>query len=419
MPSVKLSRTSFPFLVRSGERDPLQWNYGPLYNILLSTDVVRVSESGVSWCVTCDLHKNSFWSAAATRAGRLGSDLFGSQPAWYSAFSCAPVHDALCAVSIDARDERMLLFPSSLVRMPVDSGRLLIPSQLQGVLARASTCGGEDSNRQLTFDAVGYEVSLCDLVHNKFQFVLFPESSTVSWRQIDSSLFWTVCITLTILFFFTRLCEYMSMLIRGQARVFSRSTTLVMFLALMYSFVNSSHVDFSTEETLLNTLLQWYTLVYLCAALISSRPRSAYARVSQDSESPSHDSEPQSTHTMGALVALQLILTAHLQHSYDTPFLTMLVLFFGARSFLKFLNFVLKHSVSLAHELKLWKFCFLCLDTLVLAGVLELGVRSSARSTAAYASTAVALLVCSVFAGTFLQHVIQDTSRAVGSPKKI
>ena len=106
-------------------------------------------------------------------------------------------------------------------------------------------------------------------------------------------------------------------------------------------------------------------------------------------------------------------MTAHLQHSYDTPFLPMLVLLFGARSFLKFLNFVLTHSVSLAPGPKLWKFGFLCLDTVVLAGVLELGVRSSSRSTGAYAGTAVALLLCSVFAGTFLQHVMRAPARGI------
>lgn len=414
MPSVTLSRTSFPFLVSSGTRSPLQWNYGPLYNILLSSDVLRVSESGVSWCVTCELHKNAFWSAAAARAGEPWTSVFASSAAWYPAFACAPVLDALCAAPIDGRAESMLLFPSSAVRMPVDSAQLLIPPQLKDVLESASTCADKDSNRQLSFEAVPYEVSLCDLVHNKFQFVLFPETATVSWRRIESSLFWTVCLTLMVLFFFTRLCEHMSLLIRGKPRVFSRSTTLVMSAALVYSFVNSSHVDFATEEMLLNALLQWYTVVYLCAAVISSRssPR-GYAPLPLDGAADARQPEPKSTNAMGALVALQLILTAHLQHSYDTPFLTMLVLFFGARSFLKFLNFVLTHSVSLAPGPKLWKFGFLCLDTVVLAGVLELGVRSSSRSTGAYAGTAVALLLCSVFAGTFLQLVMRAPARGI------
>jgi hypothetical protein len=407
MPAVTLSRTSFPFLVSSGGRAPLQWNYGPLFNVLLSTESVRVSEAGVSWCDTCELHKSGFWAAAARRASAVGPDVFGSAAEWYPAFACEPVHDALCAAADGGRNASVRLFPSSAVRTPADREQLLLPAALRGVLARASSCAGKDSNRQLSFEAVGYEASLCDLVHNKLQFVFFPEAATVAWRRMDSSAFWTACVTLVVLFFFTRLCEYMSMLIRGQPRAFSRSTALVMWLALAYSFAHSSHVDFATEEKLLNALLQWYTLVYLGAEAVSRQP-AEYAPVpSRDGDSP-RQPEPQSTNTMGALVALQLIFTAHLQHSYDTPLLTILVLFFGARSFLKFLNFALRHSAALAPRQRLWKFFFLCLDTFVLLGVLELGVRSSARSASAYASTAVALLLCSVFAGTFLHCVMHE-----------
>jgi hypothetical protein len=416
MPSVTLSRTSFPFLVSSGARAPLQWNYGPLFNVLLTTESVRVSEAGVSWCDTCELHKSGFWSATARRASEVWGDVFGSAAEWYPAFACEPVHNALCA-SAGERNESVWLFPSSAVRTPVDRAQLLLPEALRGVLARASSCAGKDSNRQLSFEPMGYEASLCDLVHNKLQFVFFPETSTVAWRRMDSSLFWTVCVTLAVLFFFTRLCEYMSMLIRGRPRVFSRSTALVMWLALAYSFANSSHVDFATEEKLLNALLQWYTLVYLGAEALPRRaealPRGPpdYAPVaSRDGESPRHP-EPKSTNTMGALVALQLIFTAHLQHSYDTPLLTILVLFFGARSFLKFLNFVLRHSATLAPRERLWKFFFLSLDSFVLLGVLELGVRSSVRSTSAYASAAAGLLLCSAFAGTFLHCVMHDDAR--------
>ena len=110
----------------------------------------------------------------------------------------------------------------------------------------------------------------------------------------------------------------------------------------------------------------------------------------------------------GALIAVLLLLTAHLQNTYETPFLSVFVIIFGARSFLKFLNFALRHSATLPWGPRLWKFFFLCLDSLVLLCVLELGVRSSARSTSAYTSTAVGLLLCSAFAGTFLHCVMHN-----------
>jgi len=68
---------------------------------------------------------------------------------------------------------------------------------------------------------------------------------------------------------------------------------------------------------------------------------------------------------------VQLILTAHLQGSYDNPILGILVILFGMRSFL---NFML---------------------------VLELGVRSGARSGVEYASTASGMLLVILLGGGF------------------
>jgi hypothetical protein len=45
-----------------------------------------------------------------------------------------------------------------------------------------------------------------------------------------------------------------------------------------------------------------------------------------------------------------------------------------------------------------------------MVSVLELAVRSSARSTAAYISSAVSLLISSVFFGTFL-HIVINTNQ--------
>lgn len=182
----------------------------------------------------------------------------------------------------------------------------------------------------------------------------------------------------------------------------------VIFLTLVYTFANSVNIDFSVEEQLLNVLLQWYGVVYYCAAMWPCKSVDAPASYSScDSRLKDPVSNVQNTNVMGALIALQLILTAHLQRSYDTPFLTILVLFFGARSFLKFLNFVLKHSHHYSKKHRVWKFFFLCIDTFVFICVLELAVRSSARSKTDYAGSAVALLWSSALTGTFLHLLIE------------
>jgi hypothetical protein len=72
---------SLPFAVWLQHAAQLQWNYGLLYNVLLSTDAVRpISANGISWCVMCELDQ----------------DFMGAFKAqWSHPFPCVPARDAL------------------------------------------------------------------------------------------------------------------------------------------------------------------------------------------------------------------------------------------------------------------------------------------------------------------------------------
>jgi hypothetical protein len=142
----------------------------------------------------------------------------------------------------------------------------------------------------------------------------------------------------------------------------------------------------------------------------------AYARL-PDAENPTPapaepaPAEPapadSSVNTTGALIAVLLLLTAHLQNTYATPFLSIFVLIFGARSFLKFLNLTLKHSRR-PDSFALLKLAVLLVDTFAFAAVLELAVRTGARSKSEYASTAAGLLLLSALGGVFLFQVVES-----------
>jgi hypothetical protein len=115
--------------------------------------------------------------------------------------------------------------------------------------------------------------------------------------------------------------------------------------------------------------------------------------------------------TTGALIAILLLLTAHLHDTYETPFMSIFVIIFTARSFLKFLNVVLLHSRSAGHGLlglnALWKLPLLAADTAVLVCVLELGARTGARSAAEYPAAAAGLLLVGALGGVFLFTVVE------------
>jgi hypothetical protein len=268
----------------------------------------------------------------------------------------------------------------------------------------------------------GYQVSLCDLIDRKLDVVLDVNNSQIFWRLRNEQMWWSVLVTLSSLYFFTRVCEHLVLLVQGKRRRFSWVNTvatgimLVLHKMIPLPNVFSQHLV-TTEEQILDWILYSYSWLHIVVQLVTVcyfkevpypyiilRSSDAEKEV-EGPESTSHDIS-----TLGLLVCVQLILTAHLQGSYDNPFLSILVILFGTRSFLKFLNFNLKYSVEARSPDQSFvvysKLIFLFIDTFTLASMLELGVRIGARSGLEYASTASGLLLIIVLGGTFLHEVI-------------
>ena len=407
MPALTLSRTSFPFLTRSGWRAPLEWTHGPLFTALLGSSVLRVGERGVSWCATCDMPTPG-WGAAAERV------------------PCLPAPDALCAAQIPSLNASLVFFPSAHVRIPADMQAFARgyaapdPSTpLGGLWAAAQhACDGGPSNRELVFAQREYAVSLCDLVHGRLDFVLYPQLRELAWRRRDSedffdSLLWTALVTVVVLFLFTRVCQNISHIIRGEGRKSDWHTTLLLLAATACSFPAAARNDFAPEERVLTLVLQVYALCNVamllgqsgCAKLGHPQTKPSGYALLPDAENPAP--AERSVNTTGALIAVLLLLTAHLQNTYETPFLNIFVIIFGARSFLKFLNLTLRHSRRAA-LFACFKLAVLLADTFAFVAVLELAVRSAARSSSEYASTAAGLELLSALGGVFLYQVVES-----------
>jgi len=396
MPGLTLSRTSHPFLTRAGWRAPLQWNHGPLYNALLSSALVRVGERGVSWCATCDMPTDGFGFAGQR-------------------IPCLPAADALCAAPFPALNATLVLFPSARVRVPADLdgfARADAATALGGLwTAVQDSCLTAESNRALVFGSREYDVSLCDLLHGKLDFVWYPQLGELAFRHRDGadffgSLLWTVLVTVAVLFLFTRVCNNLTNIIRAVPRASDWHATAVVVLGTACSFPAAARNDFATEERVLTLVLQVYALVYVVLLLGDGGVQGCLApEYSLIGGPPDH-----SVNTTGALIAVLLLLTAHLQNTYETPFLSIFVIIFGARSFLKFLNLALRHSRKGA-RFAAWKLAVLLVDTIAFVAVLELAVRAAARSRSEYACSAAGLLLLSALAGVFLFQVVESRPR--------
>ena len=402
MPALSLSRTNFPLLSRAGATASLEWNHGPLYNALLSSSVLRVSERGVSWCNTCDMQQ-----APQTHA-----------------LLCLPASEALCAMHAELGNFSMRLFPTTTVNVPADVRMLSSPEDITALgslwSAAIDGCEGVHSRRTLLFGQHSYDVSLCDLVHGQLDFMLYPQDGQLVWSKRDTadffhSIFWTSLVIVAVLFLFTRVCENLSQIIRGNVRAFDWHSTAFTIVGAVCSVPAAAHNDFATEERVLATMLQAYALLYT-GLLIGQHCRSAAAKYHL--LPASEDMQPRvdnSVNTTGALIAVILLLTAHLCNTFDSPFLNIFVLIFGARSFLKFLNLVLVHS-SRQPSVACGKLAGLFFDTFAFACVLELGVRSSARSHAQFSSTAAGLVLISALAGVFLFCLVRRNANNTHRP---
>ena len=440
MPSLPLSHHSFPLLSSASTGMPLQWNHGPMYNVLLTSRYVRISELGIQWCVLCG--KTALHSSASDMQIL---QILSSTHGWSSSLPCTPCHDAFCSIS-KIGESAITLFPTSRVHVS------LAPNVF---VEAVHECHSQTANRNIATMDSGYQVSLCDIVDSKLDFVLDVDSATVYWRRDDKPLLWSLCVTLSSLFFFTRVCEHLALLVRGERRPFSEFTTvaiismLLLCRCLLATGVLSQHLV-THEELMLNLILEFYCYLYIIAEFtvtdtFTSACNRLWATCSRRQATQTRKNEiyaeipqaipqiPQAIPctlgtgkndgrhdigTLGSLLAVQLILTAHLQNTFENPFLGILTLLFGTRAFLKFMNFMLVHTTcerSTDNDRTIAsKLFFLSVDTVTLACVFELAVRTSARSEAEYASTATGMLIIIVLGGAFLHGVIRSWSSCRG-----
>jgi hypothetical protein len=420
---MSLELHSFPLLISATSRMPLTWNHGPMYNVLLTSRYVRISELGIQWCTLC--------RSPALDMSRLPllRDLTGMN-GWHSSLPCIPTRDAFCRTTHTA-DKAVTLFPTERVDVALE----------QNVFADAlHACHSQTANRNIATMNTDYQVSLCDIVDSKLDFVLDVTNGTVYWRQNHKPLWWSLCITVTSLFFFTRVCEHLALLVRGERRRFSPFTTAAIICVLLLcrvleaAGVLTQHLV-TQEELTLNLVLEVYCYVYIVAELVSSAKwyrlsnrlwnglwgTSAVPYTILPEEEGGHisacaeNSCAQDISVLGSLVAVQLILTAQLQNTFENPFLGILTLLFCTRTFLKFMNFALLHTKCERTRLSDWnvarKLFFLSVDTVTLACVFELAVRISARNDIEYASTATGMLVIIVLGGAFLHAVVVSWNR--------
>lgn len=401
MPFIPIRTDLFPY-VRSVTyaQAPLEWHFGPLYTVRLTSRLLRVSKFNLQWYNTKEhMPEMKHWNT----------------------MSCYETTDALCEVREDRT--RMRLFSTKAVDIPLDFAQLELPASFQHENQNL-TCNSATANRQLAFNDTQYEVSLCDLVDSSLEFAWDAQSHLIYWRQNRMSTGWLIFLTIVSLMLFTKVCEHTVDLTSGRQASFSHVTSTLPFCCMSWFAVEMIR-ERSFMLTLKEHNLQIILITYVCVK--TAWPVAMRAKHKWNAffakQKRAHELEPlvqQVTSTsaqhvaqkvtsnenvaVGVLIVTQLVLTANMQFTYDTPFLFILVFFFGARSFLKFVNLIHIHMLASAQHACIRTVLFAA-DLFVFVSILDTAVWISAASSHAYIMSASTLCFLSVLTGSLLSFI--------------
>ena len=412
MPFLSLREDSFPWLVSTNflpyQSNALDWNIGAMYCVQLTSSIIRINKRTIQWFILGQTSSTESWPYILNTQ---------NMPGWYN-LSCTPIAGALC----ETQDEsKMLLFPNSVVDLPLNLGDLNLPQEMTDALKNNTLCSSPNANRELKAGDKRYEISLCDLVDNNLEFVYKPYDRKIYWRQNNISTTWLVISTLLTLFFFTKVCEHMLLLLQQQKGNFTHSTSTIPLIISIY--LCTQHVTNQTfmlmyDEVVLHYILLTYVIVQasvqiLCRIIwkFKLHKKNRVHPLLEDI-SPEGSEQPASITSISSLLCIQLLLTAEMQNSYDNPFLNILTLVFGIRNFFKFMNLTQTHifDTPLSKWKIIFKFLHWFVDTCVLISIFVYGFTVSSDSYETYMTTCGAIMFMSFLTGTAL-HVHSSKAR--------
>jgi hypothetical protein len=296
-------------------------------------------------------------------------------------------------------------------------------------------CDAPTSNRMLSFTDNSYDISMCDLVDGNLELVLEPDANLLYIRQRGASLWLTVVLSFLSLYLFVKTCEHFIKLVHGHRPCFAHGSITLPFLVAVASLVKLAVTDsvlILQEEITLQIIICVYTVIHTgvhirqhlttmmtanagtATATAAGKAPGAHGEGCKDSTSEGGAAETHSDFfsekgaaAVGPLVATQTLLSIELNQTIDTPFLSIYVVLFGLRNFLKFLNLINLHCRrdALSKSAKLRKTAETLADTFVFTCLVGIGMQVAAESREQYASNVWVLYVISILTGTLMHRI--------------
>jgi hypothetical protein len=395
MPFVQLNGNAFPNLYYDNSK--IEWNSGAMYAVQFSAPVVKINRDRVQWYGYGTFHPSRLWRH----------------------MPCEPVRGALCSIVQESPPASVLVFPSGAVDVPLNVDQLVLPRDFLGFMQNTGRliCSQSTSNRMLSFSDNRYEISMCDLVDENFEFVLTPDTNLLYVRRRVVHLWVVLVLSALSLYLFIKTCEHFVELVHGRRPCFAHGSITLPFAVALFSLGKLALTDSTLilqEEITLQVVCGVYTLAHTGLHLWRHLRHAQEAGATDESFFSSRGAA-----AVGPLIAAQVLLSLELNQSIDTPFLSIYVCLFGLRNFLKFLNLLNLHFQQASDlQNKLFKTLEVFADTFVFACLIGIGVQIAVESREQYAADVVGLCVVSILAGTLLHQITLMHLAEPDTPRK-
>lgn len=352
MPFMTINTEAFPFLVFGDASAKMPWHHGTIYSLRLRSTYLRFTERGMQYSTSRSppLMRDSLWQHDA----------------------CMPCPDGLCAFG--APQGSMVWFPTTAVDIPDDFSIIPGNRYLDG-FGNASACSSAKTGRAVSMFDQRYEVSLCDLLDSSLDVVF--DRGTVYWRQ-DTTGTW-VYMTISVLSIYLVSCvsDNIVAMMHGRLQNNQRQQIYIVYCTLvLIAYLLFGQATYGLLLTVEDRDLTAHLFVYVVAQTAAQHT---------DANDDMHGSR------ISLLTACIALLTLRVHYSFDNPYMLVLCVLFGVRSYYKFVCVLVKPHGSPGSVL------LMLADFFVFCSMLDNGLMANSVDIFSGAATQVVLvLVCAL-----------------------
>lgn len=275
--------------------------------------------------------------------------------------TCIPSATALCA---EDNPSAMLYFDTGEIDVPDDWNTLM---QTRNIFLdrfpNGTSCSSDYTGRTLKIGDRQYELSLCDLLDNNLDILFRPHTNTLYWR-INSMQMWEYMgVALVSVYLIACLSHNLVIMLTNSDRHRERKlmqliiVSIVLVYCLLYVVWSVCHGSVCAGTHLVTTSDLAVTAHLLALSMVDT----CFLLFYQASVKMDHASN------ISLLTSCLLLLLVRIYDTMDTPYISILSCFFGARSVYKLLVVMNEPSVRTERVMQI-------LDAFVFASLLGNGV---------------------------------------------